>query len=97
MEYDKIGLGYRIAAARTNKKLTQLDMCDKLRMSQSTYSRIENGKQNIDISALYKMAIIFDVPFAWLTSGEDKPDDITVSESLEIEKYKQYIISIRKK
>lgn len=96
MQYDKVELGNRIYFARNNKKLKQIDVCNKLRISQSTYSKIETGKIEITLSDLFDLSEILDVPLSWLI-GINSDDDFTDEELYEINKFKRYIKSIRKK
>jgi transcriptional regulator with XRE-family HTH domain len=93
MEYDLVSLGSRIYNARKNKNMTQGEICEILDMTQPTYSKLENGKYNINISLLYQISSILDVSLAWMVSGENS--DHGNSENLQLDKNRTYIITIR--
>ena len=54
-------LGANIKKIRTIKKMSQGDICRKLKMDRSYMSAIENGKKNITIAVLEKLAGALDV------------------------------------
>lgn len=51
----------RLRNLREDKDLTQSQIASYLHCSQSVYSRIENGKQDIPTSFLKKLAIYYKV------------------------------------
>lgn len=58
-------IGALISRARINKKMSTIDLAEKINKSQATVSRIENGKQGINLPLLSRIAKILDVhPFA---------------------------------
>ena len=54
-------LGANIKRIRTKKKMTQGDICRKLDMDRSYMSAIENGKKNVTLAVLEKLAGALDV------------------------------------
>lgn len=54
-------LGRNIKKIRTQKKLTQGDICRALDMDRGYMSAIENGKKNITIQQLERLAHALDV------------------------------------
>jgi transcriptional regulator with XRE-family HTH domain len=54
-------LGANIKKIRTIKKMSQGDICRKLKMDRSYMSAIENGKKNITLAVLEKLAGALDV------------------------------------
>lgn len=54
-------LAVRIKAIRTKKGLKQEEMAEKLGMNQSHYAKLENGKIEIKMERLSKIASIFDM------------------------------------
>lgn len=54
-------LGANIKRIRTKKKMTQGDICRKLDMDRSYMSAIENGKKNVTLAVLEKLANALDV------------------------------------
>lgn len=57
-------INLKIKQLRELKSYTQEYMADKLNVSNSTYSRIETGMQDITISRLAEIATVLDVE-AW--------------------------------
>jgi len=53
-----------------DKKLRQSDFAEKLGVERDKISRIENGKQPIDIKLLVKISQEFNVDLHWLITGE---------------------------
>jgi DNA-binding XRE family transcriptional regulator len=52
----KLELALKIVTAREDAGLTQKQLADKLRTTQSVISRIETGKQNLSVDMLYRIA-----------------------------------------
>ena len=52
----------RIREFRKKKGLTQIDIADKICISQSAYAKIENGHTALDINRLIQIAKLLDVP-----------------------------------
>lgn len=96
MGFDSKKIGERIYTARQNKGLKQFALGDMVGISQSTISEIESGTAKISVEALYKISEALDVSVLWLLS-ENSILDFTDSECLEIEKFKNYLLGIRKK
>jgi transcriptional regulator with XRE-family HTH domain len=96
MGYDSKKIGERIYLARQNAGLKQLALSIKAGISQSTLSEIESGKAKLTVETLYKISETLGASITWLL-GENSIPDLTDSERLEMEKYKRYIISIRRK
>lgn len=51
-----------IRAQRAAKKLTQQQVADKSKVNINTYRAIENGKENIEVSTLQKVADALGLP-----------------------------------
>ena len=51
----------RIRSLRQEKEYTQDYVGDRLGISQRSYHRIENGKTQLKIEILFRLAIIFEV------------------------------------
>ncbi|MGF7050374.1 transcriptional regulator with XRE-family HTH domain [Paenibacillus sp. DS2015] len=64
--------GDRIRKLRESKKLTQLDLADKVDMNNSVLSRIEAGKRPVEDIELIKFADFFDVDGDYLLGRTDK-------------------------
>ena len=96
MGCDFVKMGNRIYTARQAKGLKQLEIGQKLGMSQANYSNIESGKQDISVALIVEIASILDVSIAWLI-GENIISQLTDEECLEMENYKNYLISKRGK
>lgn len=94
--YDKVKLGERIFAARKSKGLKQKEVYEKLNLHQSAYSDIENGKRDISVALLYKIADIIGTSIIWLLNEEQIDNKYTDEEMFEIELFKEFILSKRK-
>lgn len=96
MEQIRIDIGNRISAARINRELKQTEVCAAIGISQSAYSRIERGEQEISTTLLPKLAELLGVTVTWIVEGKDTPN-LTPHESYLVELYKQFLISTRDK
>lgn len=63
--------GARLKQARTNKKLTQNDVADKLGIDFTTISKYENNRSEPDNQILREMASMYEVTLDWLISGQE--------------------------
>lgn len=54
-------LGMNIKRIRMRKKMSQGDICRKLDMDRGYMSAIENGKKNVTLAVLEKLAIALNV------------------------------------
>lgn len=52
MPHDKKGIGKKVESLRLTKKYSQEYMAERLRISQSAYSNIENDRRNVSIDEL---------------------------------------------
>ena len=50
-----------IARLRKEKELSQLDVCAEIKMEKSNLSSIENGRQNVTVLTLRKIAKVIGV------------------------------------
>jgi transcriptional regulator with XRE-family HTH domain len=55
-------LGVNIKKIRAKKRISQSDVYKKIAMDRSYFSAIENGKKNVTIAVLEKLASALDVP-----------------------------------
>ena len=88
-------LGNRLKIARKSKNLNQYDVCRNVGIDQSTYSKLENGKYDLQLSTLFSLSEYLEVNVSWLL-GLDNDNLFTNKELLEIDDFKNYIISRRK-
>lgn len=56
---EKVTLGVTIRKLRIRNRLKQADLARKLKTTQSAIARIENGRQNISIELLMRIAEVF--------------------------------------
>lgn len=56
---EKASLGVTIRKLRIRNRLKQADLAKKLKTTQSAIARIENGRQNISIELLMRVAEVF--------------------------------------
>lgn len=59
-------LGRRIAELRRSRGLTQEETASRLRMLAPNYARIEQGRQNVTVDTLVRVAELLDVGVAEL-------------------------------
>lgn len=64
----------KIKSARTERKLNQKQLADKLGKTQATLSQLENGNVQVLASELYKISEILDKPIEYFY-GEDIGND----------------------
>lgn len=96
MGYDSKRIGHTIYITRESKGLKQTALCNLAKISQSSLSDIESGRAKITVETLYKIADALGVSVVYLL-GEDSIADLTDSERLEVDKFINFIKSIRKK
>lgn len=96
MAHDLSKIGYKLYLARTKKGLKQSDVANKFNISQSQYSKYENGKRDIPFILLTELAKLYNVPLSWFIGNYDN-EEFTEAELLKIEEYKQFIKYIREK
>lgn len=95
MRYDQKGIGDRLKIARKTKNLLQSDICKEIGMDQSTYSKLENGKYDVQLSVIYMLCDYLDISIAWLL-GLNNDENFTSKELYEINEYKKFVIFRRK-
>jgi transcriptional regulator with XRE-family HTH domain len=64
--------GTRLKQARTQKKLTQNEVADKLGIDYTTISKYENNKSQPDNEILRELADMYEVSLDWLILGQLK-------------------------
>lgn len=73
-------LGERLKQLRQNKNLLQKDVADYLNISKSAYGYYEQGRNEMDILTLVKLADLFDVSIDYLVGNKKEPDHLTDEE-----------------
>ncbi len=71
MENDRSSLSAKLEALRKKKGLTQKDVADILKVNRTTYTKYETGVTEPNISALRKLAEIFEVDLNSLLADDD--------------------------
>ena len=61
--------GERVKHVRNQKKITQLELCHKIRMAQKTLSAVENGRMEPCLRNIDLLATGLGVPLATLFKG----------------------------
>ena len=64
-------LGERIVSLRKEKNITQQDLVDKIGISRSTLTKIENNKASIDFITFGKICECLNVSFNYLYYGKE--------------------------
>ena len=72
---DQSKIGKFISIKRKEKNLTQLELADKLGVTDRTISNWENGKNMPDISLIKQISNILDISINELLSGEEITDE----------------------
>lgn len=85
-----MSVGNTIKQIRKQKKLTQQELADELKISRSYLSDIENGNKNPSIKTIQTLADKLNVTVSYLTSGHKMFKDLTDEEK------KQQFLSISK-
>lgn len=84
---------------RNRLKLTQTEMGEKLEMTQPNYAKFENGKGEITLSRLEKLAEIFNISVGellGLENVEDKSPTHTAGEGADIQALQKEIQDLKK-
>lgn len=66
----------RLKDLREDNDLLQKDICNKLGISQTVYSRYERGFQTIPVEHLIKLADLYDTSVDYILGRTDNPDPI---------------------
>lgn len=77
-------LAARIADARERAGVSQMEVAERLKLSRSAISKMENGEQRIESLVLAAMAGLYGVPVASLLAEENE-DGIADREGLLVE------------
>lgn len=64
-------LHLRIKELRRERGITQAQLAQDLNLKQNTYSQYENGRRNIPIDLLVKLAEYYDVSIEYLLNLSD--------------------------
>lgn len=57
----KVKFGLNLAKLRKNKKLSQLDLANLVDVEKTTISRIENGRTNVTLKTMVRLATALEV------------------------------------
>lgn len=63
--------GTRLRAARKNKGLTQIELAQKLGLSQTSYQRMKSGKYDLRMSSIYNICKTLNISSDWLIGLEN--------------------------
>lgn len=77
-------IGYRIKTLRKNKGLTQLQLAEKMFVSDKAVSKWETGEGNPELSILIKLAEFFDVSLDFILIGKEKEPNIIMMNKKEL-------------
>lgn len=76
MEYDPVDMGRRIASARKKCGFTQFDLAEKLYVSDSYISKIENGIREPSLTFLTALSEITGTSLEYLIVGKKEVSDV---------------------
>jgi repressor LexA len=74
----------RLRELREEKKLTQVELGEKLNISGSTISMYEQGRRMPDPDTLYKIAKFFDVSLEYLLGYSDKRKEVDITSIFDV-------------
>jgi transcriptional regulator with XRE-family HTH domain len=66
-------IGNNIARLRKKKELTQEDLCGMAQIDRSYLSELENGKMNVTIGSLVKIANALEVKLMDIVTHKESP------------------------
>ena len=93
-----VNMGEKLRSLRTEKKLTQKQVADRIGLAISAVSSYESGSRYPSYDALIKLARIFHVSTDYLLGMTDKRNiDVTGLSDDEIEVVSQLVEMLRKK
>ena len=75
-----MNIGDNIKKIRKERKISQIELAKKMKISQSYLSDIENGRKNLSINTIERIAEKLGVSIAYLTSGNKMLGDLTEEE-----------------
>lgn len=84
-----MSFGERLKAARKNKKLTQVEVAERVGIDDTTLSKYENDKSEPDNETLTKLADLYEVSFDWLYGEQSKVTYLTEKEAELIERLRK--------
>ena len=85
MEKDLREIGERVKQARLARGLSQADLAEKLNMSVTYLSKIENGRNVMSITVLVKISDALNVSTDWLLRNEThRSQECTMAELEEL-------------
>lgn len=93
-------LGYRLKLARQHKNMTQMEVAEKLGISNGTLSGYERNYRDPDTETLAKLAELYGVSVDWLTGRTDHPNSNVVrkkSEEDQIQRKSDFYRELAKK
>lgn len=96
-KFDFVEMGKRLLMARMRKLMKQSDLGIALGVTQPTYSDIESGKRDINITQLFTIAEALEVPVTWVLGIDDEKHELTYEEKIQVEEYINFLISKREK
>ena len=71
-----IAMGKRIREQRNKLDLTQENVSDKLGITPSFYSHIENGSRNVSLDTVIKLSDFFGVSIDYIIRGTNHVDTV---------------------
>ena len=87
---------YRLREALALRQLTQEELSERTRVSQSHISRISTGEREPTIDIAVRLAYALEVPLAWLCGVEERaPDALSPDETELLRLYRGMDASFR--
>lgn len=83
-------IGERIVGLRKKKGLTQLQLAEKLNISDKAVSKWESGKGDPSVEMLGLLSEFFDCSIDYLVKGKDNVKEVIVKQNVEIDEKLSY-------
>ena len=77
-------LNERIKKLRKKKGMTQLELAEKVHVTDKAVSKWETGEGNPEITILIELAKIFEVSLDYLLTGKEKEPEIIIISKMEL-------------
>lgn len=84
MKRDLSEVGSRIKKARKSKGISQVELADKLGISVSHISNIENGKKNVGLDIFIDITDALDISADWLLNGTSDSSALIPEQAIQL-------------
>ena len=79
-----MSISSKLKEARTNAKMSQNEMAEKLGLTVRTYGSYERGERDVSTALLVKICKALKVSADWLLEEDEEDDDIKFNDDLDV-------------